>query len=182
MQDDDEFEAQHTPSPQASPALRRLRKGPRPQVTPTMHVSESEAKMAEDIPAASAEEKQAEERVPTSPITEEAVPEVNVLVPDPPAPQVEVENPEAATTEANDAPAPNVQPDTLANAIAPVPPPRPHTIEQAFYLGELVTVRWPILVPPPTPGPQFDYHVEHMPQVQKPKPRLPRFPGTATSP
>ena len=94
---------------------------------------------------------------------------------DPPATQVEVENPEAATNnttdandivmaeanvaptvtimpEANDAPAPNVQPDALVNAPAPVPPPRPHTIEQAFYQGELFTVRWPILVPPPAPG------------------------------
>ena len=41
-----------------------------------MNVSESEAKVAEDNPAASAEEKQAEEDVP----------EVNVSVPDPPAP------------------------------------------------------------------------------------------------
>ena len=32
------------------------------------------------------------------------------------------------------------------------------------------------------PGPQYDYHVEQRPQVQKPKPRLPRFPGAATSP
>ena len=52
VQDDDEFEAQQTPSPQPSPALRRLRKGLRAQVTPTVHVSESEAKTAEDIPAA----------------------------------------------------------------------------------------------------------------------------------
>ena len=109
-------------------------------------------------------------------------------MPDPPAPQVEVENTEAATnnaTEANDvvmteanvapqvntmneanvAPATNVQPDAYANASAPVPPSRPHTIEHAFYQGELVPVRWPILIPPPTPGPQFSYHVEHMPQV-----------------
>ena len=68
------------------------------------------------------------------------------------------------------------------NATAPVPPPRPHTIEQAYNYGQLITVRWPILIPPPAAGPQFDYHVEHMPQVQKPKPRLPRFPGTASSP
>ena len=88
VQEEDDFEAQPTPSSQASPALRRLRKGPRPQVplssvsegevhhqsvarqvfpeaTPTVNVSESEAKVAEDNPAASAEEKQAEERVPT---------------------------------------------------------------------------------------------------------------------
>ena len=31
--DDEDFVAQTTPSPQASPAFRRLRKGPRPQVT-----------------------------------------------------------------------------------------------------------------------------------------------------
>ena len=38
------------------------------------------------------------------------------------------------------------------------------------------------MVPPTTPGPQFEYHVEQRPQAQKPKPRLPRFPGAATSP
>ena len=126
-------------------------------------------------------------------------------MPDPPATQVEVDNIEAATNtnteanevvmaednvapevnmvpEANVAPEANVQLEAQVNATAPVPPPRPHTIEQAFYQGKLVTVRWPILVPPPAPGPQFDYHVEHMPQVQKPKPRLPRFPGTASVP
>ena len=58
VQDDDDFEAQQTPSLQASQTLRRLRKGPRPQVTPTMHVSESEAKTAEDILAASADEEE----------------------------------------------------------------------------------------------------------------------------
>ena len=41
-QEEEDFEAQPTPTPQASPALRRLRKGPRPQV------SVSEAKTAED--------------------------------------------------------------------------------------------------------------------------------------
>ena len=121
---------------------------------------------------------------------------------------MEVENVEAATTndneaddlvmadanveleptsvpEANEATAleaPVVQPEASAAATAPVPPPRPYTIEQAYNHGELITVRWPVLVPPPNvSGPQFDYHIEHRPQVQKPKPRLPRFPGTATS-
>ena len=37
-------------------------------------------------------------------------------------------------------------------------------------------------VPTPAAGPQFDYHVEHRPQVQKPMPRLPRFPGPASAP
>ena len=106
---------------------------------------------------------------------------------DPPAREVEVTNTEAATninTEANDvvmaeanvmpeanvvpevnAPeanaAPEANPLPEANASALVPPPRPHTIEQAYNRGQLVTVRWPILVPPPALGPQFDYHVEH---------------------
>ena len=129
---------------------------------------------------------------------------------DPPAPEVEVNNPEAATnitTEANDvvmaeanvapeatavpevhapeataapeanteAPEANVAPEAHVNdnANAPVPPPRPHTIELAFDCGQPVMVRWPILVPPPAAGPQFDYHVKHKPPVQKPKPRLP---------
>src|SRR4051812_44700700 len=39
--EDDDFEAQPTPSSKASPALRRLRKGPRPQVT-TSSVPEGE--------------------------------------------------------------------------------------------------------------------------------------------
>src|SRR3954463_7422469 len=82
--EDDDFEAQPTPSPQASPAFRRLRKGPRPQVTlssvpegderqsvsrqvfpeasPTVNNPESEPKAAEDIPAASADDQEEETR------------------------------------------------------------------------------------------------------------------------
>ena len=131
-------------------------------------------------------------------------------MPEPPAIEVEGENPEAATTKipeandvvmaeanveptvgnvpvankANEATEVNATPDINqqpeVNATAHVPPPRSHTIEQAYNYGQLVNVRWPILIPPPAAGPQFDYHVEHRPQVQKPKPRLPRFPGTAT--
>ena len=123
-----------------------------------------------------------------TPTNQEAVLDENEFVPDPPAPQVEFANTEAATnnttkandivmaeanvaptvnmvSEANDAPATNVQPAATPNATAPVPAPRPHTIEKAFYQGELVTIRWPVLVPPPAPAPQFDYHVEHRPEV-----------------
>ena len=74
-----------------------------PEATPTVNVSLSEAKTVEDNPATSADDEQEEERVPTPPITEEAVPEVNVPVPDPPAHKVEVENLEAATTNTNEA-------------------------------------------------------------------------------
>ena len=52
--------------------------------------------------------------------------------------------------EANDATEDNVQPSTSDVA---VPPPMPHTMECAFYRGELVTVKWPILTPPTAPGP-----------------------------
>ena len=86
------------------------------------------------------------------------------------------------TNEATAPEAPVVQPEASAAATAPVPPPRPYTIEQAYNHGQLITVKWPVLVPPPNvSGPQFDYHIEHRPQVQKPKPRLPRIPGTTTS-
>ena len=112
---------------------------------------------------------------------------------------MEVENTEAATnndTEANDVvmaednvepeanvvPEAHVQPEDHVDAEATFPSPRPHTIEQAFDHGQLVTMKWPIMVPPTAPGSQYDYHVEQRPQVQKPKPRLPRLPGAATSP
>ena len=76
----------------------------------------------------------------------------------------------------------NVEPEANVEAEATIPPPRPHTIEQAFNReGELVTVRWPIMVPPTAPGLQYDYHVEQRHQVQKPKPRLPRLPSAATT-
>ena len=128
MIEDEDFVAQPTPSPQASLAFRRLRKGPRPHVTlssvpegeerqsvsrqvfpeasPTVSNPESEANMAEDIPAASADDqeepREEEERVATPP-TNQVVLEENVS--DPPATQVEVNNIEATTntnTEAND--------------------------------------------------------------------------------
>ena len=137
-----------------------------PEATPTENVSASEAQTAEDNPAASANETQENVRGPTAPAIEEVVPDVNVPVPDPPAHQVEAENLEAATTntndandvimaevnvepaptnvpEANDAPAPQVsvvQPEASAVATAPVPPPRPYTIEQAYNHGHLTTV------------------------------------------
>ena len=80
-----------TPSPKASPMFQRLRKGQRPSVSmtiiteedshqsssvarqvfpednPSVTVPSSEENVAEDNPAASAEEKQAEERVATPP-------------------------------------------------------------------------------------------------------------------
>ena len=107
---------------------------------------------------------------------------------------MEVKNNEAATNtveandpvlaedhvepEANVVPEANVNPEasvTPAPTNGAVPPPRPHTMETAYNRdGELVIVRWPILVPPTSPGPQYDYHVQQRPQVQKPKPRLPR--------
>ena len=109
-QDDDDFEAQPTPSPQASPAFRRLRKVSRPQVPPTVHVSESEAKTAEDIPAASADEEEEPrvevERVATTPATDQVILEENVIAPVPPViEETEVENTKATTkntTDAND--------------------------------------------------------------------------------
>ena len=42
-----------------------------PEATPTVSVSESEAKAAEDNPAASADDERQEERVPTPPFLKE---------------------------------------------------------------------------------------------------------------
>ena len=83
---------------------------------------------------------------------------------------MEVENHEPATnnaTKANDSvmAEDNVEPEANVDAEATVPPPRPHTIEQAFDHGQLVTIKWPIMVPPTAPSPQYDYHVEQRPQV-----------------
>ena len=133
--------------------LRRLRKGPRPQV------SASEAKTAEDIPAASADE----EEVPqaATPLShQEAVHEENVIVTDPPARQVEVENLEAATTKTNEATG-----AVMAEAnVEPTPTQEPEVSEANDATAS---------VPAPAAGPQFDYHIKHRPQVQKPMPRLP---------
>ena len=147
-QEEEDFEAQPTPTPQASPALRRLRKGPRPQV------------YVEDIPAASAEEAEEAPQDPTPLLHQEAVLQENVPVTDPPASQVEDENLEAATTN-NEA---NVEPS-------------PAKASEDSEATDPVTS-----VPESAAGPQFDYHVEHRPQVQKPIPRLPRFPGPASAP
>ena len=128
-EEEEDFEAQPTPTPQVSSAFRRLRKGPRPQVS------------AEDIPAASA----AEEEVPQDPTPlfhQEAVLQENVPEFVPPTTQVAAEN-EAATThtEANVEPSP---PKASADSEATDPD---------------------TSVPESAAGPQFDYHVEHMPHV-----------------
>ena len=89
-------------------------------------------------------------------------------------PEANNEAPEAnVAPEANAAPDVIIPPEAIVplaahvneNANAPVPPPRPHIVELAFDCGQPVMVRWPMLVPPPAAGPQFDYHVEHRPQV-----------------
>ena len=69
-----------------------------PEATPNVSVSESEAKMAKDVPAASADEEEAP-RVATPPSHQDVVLKENVT--DPPASEVEVEIPEAATTNTN---------------------------------------------------------------------------------
>ena len=149
-QEEEDFEAQPTPTPQASPALHRLRKGPRPPV------SESEAKAAEDIPAASADEEETP-KAATPPSHQEVVLKENVTVTDPPARQVEVENLEAATTNTNEA-----TNAVMAEAnVEPSPTQAPEDNKATEPTAS---------VPAPAAGPQFDYHVEHRPQVQKPIP------------
>jgi hypothetical protein len=152
-----------------------------PEAIPSVSASESEAKVTEDIPAALAEEEKEEEGEATLPASDPVLQEENVIVPDPPVvEEMEVENNEVATTnttEANDTvmaednvePKANAATDTIVQPIASdnaVPPPRPHTMDRAFNRGELVTVRWPIMVPPTAPSPQYDYHVELRSQSQ----------------
>ena len=122
--------------------MRRLRKGPRPPV------SESEAKAAEDIPTALADEEETPRAV-TPPSHQEAVLEENVTVTDPPAHQVEVENLEAATTNTNEA-----TDAVMAEAnVEPSPTQAPEVSEATDPTAS---------IPAPAGGPQFDYHVEHM--------------------
>lgn len=108
-------------------------------------------------------------RVATPPSHQEAVLEENVSVPDSPAHQVEVENFEATTTNMNEA-------NDIVMAEAHVEPTPTHEPEVSEANDATASV------PVPAAGPQFDYHVEHRPQVQKPMPRLPRFPGPASAP
>jgi hypothetical protein len=45
-----------------------------------------------------------------------------------------------------------IQPSTTDVA---APTPVPHTMEKAFYCGELISFKWPIMTPPAAPGPQY---------------------------
>ena len=123
-----------------------------PEATPSATASESEAKTAKDIPAASAEEEREEEREATPPASDQVILEENVIVPDPPVlEQVEVENTKAATnnaTKANDTvmAEDNVEPeanvDTEATVMpiisdGTVPPPRPHTMNKPSIMVSL---------------------------------------------
>ena len=93
---------------------------------------------------------------------------------------MEVENNEAATNTAIEANDPvmvedNVDPEANMDAEATVtpvitdraiPPPRTHTMELVFdHDDHLVTIHWPIMIPPTALGPQYDYHVERRRQV-----------------
>ena len=71
---------------------------------------------------------------------------------DPPAHQVEVENLEAATTKTNEA-------NDVVMAEANVEP-TPTNVSEVSEANDATAP-----VPAPAAGPQFDYHVEHRPQV-----------------
>nr|XP_040256311.1 enolase-phosphatase E1-like [Aegilops tauschii subsp. strangulata] len=139
-----------------------------PEAIPLATAQESEAKAVDDIPAASADEENEEDREVIPPTTDPIVQEEELFVPDPPV--HEATNVEAnvaattTTTEANDVvkDEDNVQPEVIAatqdiarpsTSDVAIPPPMPHTMECAYNRGELVTVRWPILIPPIAPGP-----------------------------
>lgn len=128
-------------------------------------------------------EEEEEERVATPPPTKPVILGENESVPDPPIiEQTEVETTEAATntdvkandtvmvedhvalednmaseanveSEADVLPEAQVQPEATAQAEVTIPYPRPHTIERAFDHGQLVAVKWPVMVPPTAPGP-----------------------------
>ena len=120
---DDDYMQQTTPSPKVSPAFRRLHKAlelqvsmssiPKedvqqtssvarqvfPEVIPSTSAHESEAKVAEDILAASADKEKEEEREVIPPASDLVVQEENVIVPDTPVNEaMEVEINEASTT------------------------------------------------------------------------------------
>ena len=92
-----------------------------------------------------------------------------MIVTDPLVRQVEVENLVAATTTTNEA-------TDAVMAEANVEPSSTQAPEVSGATDPTASG------PAPAAGPQFDYHVEHRPQVQKPIPRLPRFPGPASAP
>ena len=74
-------------------------------------------------------------------------------MPDPPAHQVEVENLEAATTNTNEA-----TDVVMAEAnVDPTPTQEPEVSEANDATASVTT---------PAAGPQFDYHIEHRPQLQ----------------
>ena len=88
---------------------------------------------------------------------------------DPPAHQVEVENREAATTNTNEAN--DIVMDEATVELVP------STVPEVSEANDATAS-----VPALAVGPQFDYHIEHRPQVQKPMPRFPRFLGPASAP
>lgn len=106
-------------------------------------------------------------------------PEVNL--PDPPV--IKASDAAAATrSEANDVvmAEDNVQPEATLQTEAPdttediqpstsdvaTAPTVPHTMARAFNReGELISVKWPVLTPPETPGPQYEYHIQQRPQT-----------------